>query len=135
MLVSGGRVDPKTAGPALGRAMHDFLARQGVKDTDLIVEERSRTTYENAVFSGEILTEMGVKEIVLVTSASHIGRGERCFRALGFQVVLSACDYRTADFTWSPCDFLLPSPGAAAVVEIALHEWLGMAWYWLWGRV
>ena len=135
VLVSGGKVDPRTPGPTLAQAMGDFLVRQGVKKDDLLMEERSTTTYENAVLSSDILTQRGINKIVLVTSTSHMGRGERCFRTLGFRVVASACDYHTTWFSWSPNDFLLPSPRAALEVESACHEWLGIAWYWLQGRI
>ncbi len=134
VLVSGGKVDPSIPGPTLARAMHDFLVGQGVKEQDLLLEERSTTTYENAVLSGDILSQRGIDKIVLVTSASHMQRGERCFQALGFQVVPSACDYRTTKSSWTLGDFLLPNPDAAARVALACHEWLGLAWYWLFGR-
>ncbi len=133
ILVSGGRFD--ATGPSLARSMRDFLAGQGVKEEDLLMEEESATTYENAKLSGAILSRRGFNRIVLVTSAFHMPRSERCFRAQGFQVVTSPCDYRSVRASWTPCDFLLPSPYAAAGVEMAMHEWLGVAWYWLCGRV
>jgi len=135
VIVSGGQVDPSTPGPTLARVMHDFLLGQGVKEEDLLLEDRSRTTYENAVLSGDILSRRGIDKLVLVTSASHMPRSERCFRALGFRVTPSACDYHTAGFSWSLSDFLLPNPHAATGVELATHEWLGMGWYWLNGRI
>ncbi len=135
ILVSGGRVDPSTPGPTLAKAMHDFLVSQGVKEGDLLTEEQSTTTYENAVLSGDILSRRGIDKIVLVSSASHMQRSQRCFRALGFQVTPSPCDYQTAWFARSLGNFLLPNPGAAREVETATHEWLGMAWYWLRGRI
>ena len=64
ILVSGGRVDPSTPGPTLAKVMHDFLLGQGVKEEDLLVEERSTTTYENAVLSDEMLSQRGVDKIV-----------------------------------------------------------------------
>ncbi len=133
ILVSGGKNGP--TGPTLARSMRDFLVGQGVKDEDLWMEEESGNTYENAVLSGEILSRRGINRIVLVTSAFHMPRSEGCFRALGFQVVPSPCDYHSAMANWMPCDFLLPSPHAAAGVEIAVHEWLGLAWYRLRGRI
>jgi uncharacterized SAM-binding protein YcdF (DUF218 family) len=133
VLVSGGKMSP--TGPTLARAMRDFLAGQGVKEEDLLMEEESGTTYENAARSGEILSRLGFNRIVLVTSAFHMPRSERCFRALGFQVVTSPCDYHSVRETWMLSDFLLPSPYAAAGVVMAVHEWLGMAWYWLCGRI
>ena len=77
VIVSGGQVDPSTPGPTLARVMHDFLLGQGVKEEDLLMEDRSRTTYENAVLSGDILSRRGIDKLVLVTSASHMPRGER----------------------------------------------------------
>jgi uncharacterized SAM-binding protein YcdF (DUF218 family) len=133
ILVSGGRID--ATGPSLARSMRDFLAGQGIEGKDLLMEEESATTYENALRSGEILSRLGFNRVVLVTSAFHMPRSERCFRAQGFQVVTSPCDYRSVRATWSLCDFLLPSPHAAVGVETAVHEWLGMAWYWLCGRI
>jgi uncharacterized SAM-binding protein YcdF (DUF218 family) len=133
ILVSGGPNGP--TGPTLARSMRDFLAGQGVKEEDLLMEEESGTTYENALHSGEILSRRNFNRIVLVTSAFHMPRSERCFRALGFQVVASPCDYHSVRSSWTPCDFLLPSPHAAAGVEMAVHEWLGIAWYWLRGRI
>jgi uncharacterized SAM-binding protein YcdF (DUF218 family) len=133
ILVSGGRVDAN--GPSLARSMRDFLVGQGVREEDLIMEEESANTYQNALLSGEILSRLGYERIVLVTSALHMPRSERCFRAIGFQVVTSPCDYHSVRAHWTPCDFLLPSPHAAAGTEMAVHEWLGMAWYWLCGRI
>lgn len=135
VVVSGGKVDPDTPGPTLAQAMRDFLVGQGVRESDLLAEERSTTTYENAAYSGDLLSQRGVVDIVLVTSASHMRRGEACFRALGFRVTPSACDYRTRGSPWSFSSFVWPDPHAAAGVGLAVHEWLGMAWYWLNGRV
>ena len=135
MVVSGGKVDANTPGPTLAKAMHDFLVGQGVKEKDLLLEERSSTTYQNALLSGDILTRRGISKIVLVTDASHMRQAERCFRPLGFQVVPSACDYRTTWFSWSLSAFVLPDPHAAAGVELAMHEWLGLAYYWMCGRI
>ena len=81
ILVSGGKVVPGTPGPTLAQAMRDFMVSQGVKEQDLLMEDRSSTTYENAVLSGDVLSSRGIHKIVLVTSASHMRRGERCFRA------------------------------------------------------
>jgi len=135
IIVSGGIVDLRTPGPKLAETMRDFLLSQGVKKEDLLVEKQSSTTYENAVLSGDILTQMGIDKLVLVTSAFHMRRSERCFRALGFQVVPSPCDYRATWFSWSLTGFVTPSPHAAADVETVVHEWLGITWHWLWGRI
>ena len=51
VLASGGKVDPDEPLPSYAAVMADFLEQLGVKPSDMVREERSRTTYENAVES------------------------------------------------------------------------------------
>ena len=50
-------------------------------------EGRSRTTWENAQFSAEVLLPEGVKRVVLVTHAWHMPRAVWSFQKAGFEVV------------------------------------------------
>ena len=133
IVVSGGNVDPDTPGPALAEVMRDFLLEQGVAEADLLMEDQSRNTYENAAKTSPLLRRRGIDKIVLVTDATHLLRAPRCFRAQGFEVAPSGCRYRATRFEWSLFEFL-PSPYAAQHIQRALHEWLGMTWYWLSGK-
>jgi uncharacterized SAM-binding protein YcdF (DUF218 family) len=51
------------------------------------IEGRSRDTHENALFSGVILRQAGISNIVLVTSGTHMPRANAEFRAAGFTVI------------------------------------------------
>jgi len=50
-------------------------------------EERSRTTWENAVHSAAMLKAEGIERIVLVTSAAHMPRSRWCFEQNGMTVI------------------------------------------------
>jgi uncharacterized SAM-binding protein YcdF (DUF218 family) len=133
VVVSGGKVDPDAPGPAVAVAMRDFLLLPGqdVPASDLIVEDRSRTTYENAVETCRLLGERGIRKIILVTDADSLHRATACFRKQGCEVVPCGCGYHPR-LQWSASAFL-PDLGAAAGSQEAFHEWLGITWYRLRG--
>jgi uncharacterized SAM-binding protein YcdF (DUF218 family) len=134
VVVSGGKVDPSSPGPTLAEAMRGFLAELGVRNSDLVIEDKSRTTYENAVESGRLLKERGVTKIILVTGATHMPRALAVFRGQGIETSAAPCHFRAAPFEHDLYDFL-PSPSAARGFQDALHEWIGIIWYRLHGRM
>jgi uncharacterized SAM-binding protein YcdF (DUF218 family) len=134
VVLSGGKVNPGSPGPPLAVAMRDFLRQQGVSDSDLVVEDRSGTTYENAVETRRLLDGRGIHRVVLVTDAAHLGRAVACFRKQGIDVVPCGCRYRTGRMEWSVGAFV-PDLGSAGGCQEALHEWLGVLWYRLQGRM
>ena len=54
--------------------MKEYLVKNGVDESKIVIENNSTTTKENAKFSKEILEGLGVKEITLLSSRSHIMR-------------------------------------------------------------
>lgn len=134
ILVSGGRVRPTDPDPTAAQLMREFLVDHGVRPGDLIEEGESRTTFENAARSRDLLRRRGLGRIILVTDAIHLERAARCFRKQGLAVVPSGCHYLATPLEPS-LGLLLPSPGAAQGCQAALHEWLGLAWYRLHGRI
>jgi uncharacterized SAM-binding protein YcdF (DUF218 family) len=74
------------APPSEARLMADSL-RDDFGVTVRWQEERSRTTWENAQFSAEMLLPDGVKRVVVVTQAWHMPRAVWSFQKAGFAVV------------------------------------------------
>jgi uncharacterized SAM-binding protein YcdF (DUF218 family) len=134
VLATGGKADPSAPVPACADLMADFLRRQGVRDADLIVEARSRSTYENAIETRKLLDMRRLRRVVLVTDATHMPRSVLCFRKQGVEVTPWPCNQRATGLNPSLA-LVLPSPGAAQACMDAAYEWLGLAWYWLHGRV
>jgi len=134
VLLSGGKVDWSVPGPALAELMRDFVVELGVRPADVLQETRSSSTYENALYSRELLINGSETRIRLVTSASHMNRAERCFRKQGFTVTPAACGHEVPLWKFSLRDFI-PSAGALAQISRAAHEWLGRIWYRLRGRI
>ncbi len=83
VYVTGAKPDPGKAGPGEAEAMRDFLLALGIPRGLLHLEDRSRTTHDNAVFTSELLRDAGVHKIVLVTEALHMGRSVGCFHREG----------------------------------------------------
>jgi uncharacterized SAM-binding protein YcdF (DUF218 family) len=114
-----------------------LLAALGVPRDRLILEAKSRDTYENAVLLKEELakqSELGPgRRWLLVTSAYHMPRAIGAFRQAGFDVEAWPVDYRTR----GRADLIRPfdkvSEGLRRV-DVASREWAGLLAYRLTGR-
>jgi uncharacterized SAM-binding protein YcdF (DUF218 family) len=114
--------------------MANLLIRQGIQPSDVIVESGSRTTWENATQSKKVLEARGVHRIVLVTEGVHLYRAMLCFGKQGFEVIPAGCHYRNPGFKASLYDFL-PAAAGLDAWDTAVHEWLGVLWYRLTGKI
>lgn len=105
----------------------------GVPDSQMIFENRSGNTYENALFTQALVQPPRGERWLLVTSAWHMPRAMGIFRALGMHPIAYPVDYRTfgTDEDWRP-----PPDGSRALrnVETALREWMGLLAYRLSGK-
>lgn len=134
IVLSGGKLDPAGPEPALAHAMRDFVVELGVRPADILLEDKSRTTYENALYSKALLPDEADRRIWLVTSAAHMNRAERCFRKQGFVVTPAPCSHQVAVWEFEFVD-LIPAQVGLAQFSSAAHEWQGRIWYRLRGRI
>lgn len=123
VLVSGGA---PTGGIAEAALMRDTLEREFMVPARW-VEDRSRTTAENARFSAALLRDAGISRVALVTTAMHVPRAAAAFEAAGLRVVPAPTGYfGQAGFRWT---HLVPRPEGIALSYRALREWLAIAVY------
>jgi uncharacterized SAM-binding protein YcdF (DUF218 family) len=135
VVVSGGKPVPaKPEAMTLAEAMRDFLVTAGVDPEDFTLETNSTTTFENARQTSQLLGRRPGSRVFLVTSASHMRRAAACFRRQGIVVVPAPCNHQALRLDFSLTNFV-PSVEGIRGVQRALHEWLGIGWYWLRGRI
>lgn len=77
VLVTGGGTASQNPAATEADSMADWLKEQGLNADRIIVENKSRTSAENALFSYDILEKQypEVKDIVIVTSDYHVPLG------------------------------------------------------------
>jgi uncharacterized SAM-binding protein YcdF (DUF218 family) len=136
VVLSGGVTVP-ALGVAESVVMSEvFRSLGGAAFADrVLVEDESKTTYENALYLRPLLAKLLGNEptepqaIALVTSAEHMLRSRLTFEKQGFAV----CAVVTV-----PREFrarTLFSFRSAANFAGVLHEYLGLLGYWLSGRL
>ena len=114
-------------------AAHLLWTSMGVPDAQMSFESRSRDTFENAMFTRDLVKPQPGQQWLLVTSAAHMPRSVGLFRKQQFPVVPWPVDYRT---TGTRGDFFhMPHVSDNFVMlDVASHEWVGLLIYWLSGR-
>lgn len=132
ILLSGGALEGDVSE---ARGMAHTLKLQGVPDDALVLENFSRTTYENATQSEETLHEHGFQRILLVTSALHMPRAIAAFSKQGVAAIPAA----------APPQIVLPQDGSITpwlphmrtldASRSIIKEYAGLFVYWLRGWV
>lgn len=130
VYVSGGNRSPGQE--PFSAAMAHVVESEGVSAGNIVQEARSVNTWENASFTAELLGTKRIRHIVLVLDADSMLRADLCFRKLGIQVSPAAIDHHSVTMTMRD---LIPSWRALRLNEIALHEYVGLAWYWSQQRI
>jgi uncharacterized SAM-binding protein YcdF (DUF218 family) len=83
LVVSGGIVGSP---PSEAHLMRDIALARGVPSDRIIIEDRSRNTFENAVYCGSFIRDCHWRRVVVVTDGFHIVRALYTFRRLGLSV-------------------------------------------------
>ena len=103
----------------------------GVPQLNIVYEDISRNTYQNAVQSLERAVPQPGSNWLLVTSAAHMPRAVGAFEAAGWQGIIP---YPTDYNTTPTINGLYSLPGGIRATRNWLHEWVGNTVYWLTGR-
>ena len=139
ILLSGGNLafsDARGSTPA--EEMQELLGLIGIPPEALWVQDRSQNTYEDALYSADMLAEKGILRIILVTSAMHMPRAVALFEAQGLQVIPAPTDYTVTERGWEAMTTfdpgqialnLMPSASALNLTTNVIKEHLGVIVY------
>ena len=136
LVLSGGDASIFGAGPKEAVEMKRLAIRLGVPEQAIVLDDRSRTTHENAAGTKRLL---GQSSVLLVTSASHMPRAAALFRKQGFDVTPAVCNYTVRDWpdVWSGLDLFDFIPNLSALERFTniLTETVGTITYWMSGKL
>jgi len=94
---------------------------------NIILENKAMSTWQNAEYSKVILEKMDVNTIFLVTNSWHMTRAVYIFNQQGFNVIPAPTLSRPD--TPVMARHFIPDGKSMERSQMALHEYLGMAWY------
>ncbi len=123
LVISGGSGDPRRPEAVEAELLAGVARDLGVDPAVILVQGRSRTTQEDALYTAPLLKERGLTRFFLVTSGFHQPRAVECFRRQGLDPIPYPVDLRVEPerTAWS----FVPTVGALQLSTLALHEHLG----------
>ncbi len=96
----------------------------GVENKSMVVNGKPKDTADEAIFAKSII---GNNAFILVTSASHMPRAVKLFKKLGMNPIPAPTDFHSKN---KPL-LSAPNIGSLQKSRIAIHELLGIAWFYL----
>ncbi len=127
VIVSGGNPQQHEATEA--DTYLPYLLREGVPRGEIILENTSMTTYENARNVAAILPDGYYGSLILVTSAFQMPRALLDFHRFGIKPLPVVSNTRRATRG------LLPRRANFFNAEIALHELIGIAQFYVYRQI
>lgn len=112
-----------------------YLLNLNIPDSCIIIESNSKNTYENAVFTKQILDSMNYKgNTLLVTSSYHMRRSLAIFNKAGYQNLTPMVTNKiTGDRKFLIDYCFIPNSDALFSLNLIMHEIIGYSIYKLKG--
>ncbi|ASA22165.1 YdcF family protein [Paenibacillus donghaensis] len=124
ILFSGGQVYADSGNEA------DIARRQliglGIPEEDVLAENRSLNTAQNASNTAGLMAEHGFARPILVTSGFHMPRSMALFKRAGLTALAYPTDYQASRPMSLYANKFTPFAGAVSTTGVALKEYLGL---------
>ena len=135
ILITGGSGSIKRQEYKDADFVKEQLQEMGIPLADILSENQSRNTYENATNSKKLLDSLQIKgPYLLITSAIHMKRSQQVFIKAGLETVAYPCNYNAIN---NPQEFpgvIVPSTTSFYNWDIYLKEVAGLLVYKLTGK-
>ena len=125
IIFSGGIVFGKKAEADISKKV---LLSLGLEEDRLVLESKSKDTYENAKFVKEICEKYKFKKILLVTNAFHMKRSVMLFKKYFNDITPYPVGYRTPRKEYFFLSFF-PHADNMNDISLALKEHMGILFY------
>ncbi|WP_375561826.1 YdcF family protein [Bernardetia sp. OM2101] len=123
----------------------DMLKDMCIKEEDILIESKSKNTYQNAQFSSQFLKDNRQKinsistnqhQVLVITSAFHLRRSLGCFKNAGLEVDGFSTDFiSTERKNTLTISSLIPTEDAMAKWGRIIHEIIGYLVYDITGKL
>lgn len=138
ILISGGKgkIIDTDSDIIESESLKGFLLMLDIPEKDIIQEKKANNTYENAVFTKELLDKKYPNsKNILITSAFHIRRSYGCAQKVGLNCTPFAVDYHVVPVYHSLERTVIPASNALYNWDILFHETIGYLIYWITGKL
>ncbi len=133
ILISGGAGHLVFRDVIESELLKDFFYRNGLADSIMIVENKSDNTYQNAVYSKEILSKMGNPTVLLITSSMHMRRSIAIFKKQGIVFDIYPTNPLVGKWRFDILYLIVPSTDAFKRWDMLIHEVWGYVIYKIMG--
>ncbi len=134
IIISGGSGSFRPGYSTEATELRKILLLAGIPAAAILVEDKSRNTRENALFTAALLKQHPeLQSCVLITSAFHMRRARACFKVAGVQTTIFPVDYYSSDRSLYPNDLIIPSDSSFSNWHLLIREMIGYITYQLIG--
>ncbi|MGO9674617.1 MAG: YdcF family protein [Methylocella sp.] len=128
LIFTGGSGNFLEQAPSEATGVQKFWLDLGEPGDRMSFESKSRNTWENALFTRDLVKPKPGETWLLVTSAWHMPRSMGIFRRVGFNVTAYPVAYRTFG---DDRDWWLPVSASDRIstLDLAIREWIGLLAY------
>jgi len=136
ILLSGGSGRLTNPDEKESPIIKEVLLVAGVSEKDILMESKSRNTWENAKYSSQMIKDQASDgKVLVITSAWHMRRSLACFSKSGLKVEPYSVDERSGIMTYTPDRWLIPGTEPLTKWNALIHEWVGCLAYKMMGYI